>query len=110
MMSLPDRSRVLVPGWSAPGAAGSGICLTHTTTFMTSHLCGPGPFPAIRPGDERLFRSPAAPGSPRTAPAGDGRPLDQPVRDDGVDAGPDHGPEVVGGVDRPDVDRNPLCV
>ena len=51
MMSLPDRSRVLVSGSSVPGAAGSGICLTHTTTFMADHLCGPGPFPAIRPGD-----------------------------------------------------------
>ena len=38
-MSLPSRFRVLVVGSSAPGSAGSGICLTHTTTFMADSLC-----------------------------------------------------------------------
>src|SRR4051794_14057602 len=33
-MSLPSRFNVLVEGSSAPGLAGSGICLTHTMTFM----------------------------------------------------------------------------
>ena len=37
-MSLPSRLRVLVLGSSAPGSAGSGICLTHTTTFMPNSL------------------------------------------------------------------------
>ncbi len=49
MISLPERSSVWVSGLSAPGAAGSGICFTQTTTFMADHLCGPGPSPAIRP-------------------------------------------------------------
>src|SRR5580698_4224000 len=49
MMSLPERSRVLVPGFRLAGAAGSGICLTQTTTFMADHLGGPGRRPAIPP-------------------------------------------------------------
>ena len=37
-MSFPSRLRVLVLGSSAPGSAGSGICFTHTTTFMARIL------------------------------------------------------------------------
>src|SRR5688500_11724153 len=35
-MSLPSRTRVLESGSSFPGWAGSGICLTQTTTFMVA--------------------------------------------------------------------------
>ena len=38
-MSFPSRLSVLVSGSSAPGSAGSGICLTQTTTFMRVILC-----------------------------------------------------------------------
>ncbi len=34
MTSLPSRTSVWVAGSSCPGVAGSGICFTHTTTFM----------------------------------------------------------------------------
>jgi hypothetical protein len=37
-MSLTSRFRVLVSGSSTPGSAGSGICLTHTTTIMGPSL------------------------------------------------------------------------
>ena len=45
-MSLPLRTRVLVEGSSAPGSAGSGICLTQTTTFMACIL---RPWRRVRP-------------------------------------------------------------
>ena len=54
MMSFPERSRVWVVGSRLAGAAGSGICLTQTTTFMADHLCGIGPGHAIPPGDRRF--------------------------------------------------------
>src|SRR4051794_32044828 len=38
-MSLPSRTRVFVSGSSFPGAAGSGICLTQTATFMVGGCC-----------------------------------------------------------------------
>src|SRR5580704_7122698 len=63
-ISFPWRTRVLVSGSRAWGAAGSGICFTHTTTFMGAivpeddHLGpirpssrGDGPFPP-RPGGD----------------------------------------------------------
>src|SRR5580693_10062028 len=113
MMSLPDRSRVFVPGFSAAGTAGSGICLTHTTTFMADHLCGLGTCLAIRPGHEARSRTRAS-----SPPAWARRPCSLPrgvsicnpecvthaVRDHGVDAQLDHAHEIVHGVDGPDID------
>src|SRR4051812_27596463 len=37
-MSLPSRFKVLEPASSAPGVAGSGICFTHTITFIRAPL------------------------------------------------------------------------
>ena len=34
MISLPSRFSVFDPDTSSPGKAGSGICFTHTITFM----------------------------------------------------------------------------
>src|SRR5580704_2839347 len=103
MISLPDRSRVLVPGFSDWGAAGSGICLTHTTTFMADHLCGTGPFPAIRPGDKPLFESPRSWDVTTGRSGGAGARRDQPlveaVGDHGVHAGRHQRAQVIGGVD-----------
>src|ERR1700693_4812134 len=113
MMSLPDRSRALVPGTSDPGTAGSGICLTHTTTFMADHLCGPGTCLAIRPGERARSRTrasspPARARRPCSLPPGVslGNPecVTYAVRDHGVDAQFDHALEVVHGVDGPDID------
>src|SRR5579875_422056 len=79
MISLPERSRVWVLGSSAWGAAGSGICFTHTTTFITGHCSLPGPTAAIRragglsPAGRHRQRGPEA------------------VGDDRVDAGVEHG-------------------
>ena len=120
MMSLPERSRVLVSGFSAAGAAGSGICLTQTTTFMADHLCGPGPGPPFGPVTG-LF----APG--RRPSNGDGIGSRPPRF--GPGAGPCDGQgvaersvitastpsstmaaQVVAGVDRPDVDGQARCV
>ena len=50
-MSLPERSRVWVAGSSDRGAAGSGICLTQTTTFMACIVDYPRGVPPFYPGD-----------------------------------------------------------
>ena len=50
--SFPSRFRVLDPGSSAPGIAGSGICLTHTITFIVASLLPIGMAPA-QPGCRR---------------------------------------------------------
>ena len=42
-ISLVSRLRVLVSGSISPGSAGSGICLTQTTTFMARMLPGRRP-------------------------------------------------------------------
>src|ERR1700728_3153450 len=100
MISLPDRSRVLVPGFSDWGAAGSGICLTHTTTFMADHLCGTRPFPAIRHGDRPVSgaRFEGPPPNRSADPAAHyGQRLPEPVGDHGVGSAGHQGPQVVGG-------------
>src|SRR6187200_300358 len=58
-MSLPSRLSVLSEGSSSPTCAGSGICLTHTITFMGAHCYR-------RPGISPL-RGPTV---PATGPAG----------------------------------------
>src|ERR1700728_2547826 len=68
MINLPDRSSVWVSGLRLPGAAGSGICLTQTTTFMADHLCGPGPSHAIPPAHRRVFAAQTRAGAPLASP------------------------------------------
>ena len=36
---MPSRFSVLSLGSNSPGCAGSGICFTHTVTFMAAHCC-----------------------------------------------------------------------
>src|SRR6478736_3992581 len=66
-MSLPSRLRVFVAGSSAPGAAGSGICFTQTTTFMAGHC-----YRTVTNGARRVRRRPGPIAPGRTGSTVDG--------------------------------------